>query len=87
MNELALDDPKIANLTFEESVPVAAFEDGGRIFLLLDTGRYAKGDLNVGRNVLSVNKNGQVLWRIPASGLRQKSRYRATSVPESFFGL
>ena len=57
-----------------------------RVIIELMVDDFKVGDPLVGRNILAFDGNGEMLWRIPASGVMRSSRYGGET-PEAYFGL
>lgn len=60
-------------------------EVGNRIIVLLKVSDFEKGDELVGRNIVAVNEQGEIDWRIEYHGF--KVRPPTNNAPQAFFGL
>ena len=57
-----------------------------RVVVLLKVSDFEDGDELVGRNIVAVNQNGEIDWRIEYHGFKVRNR-KDVEVPQAFFSL
>ena len=72
-------------IKFDQSIAAIVRLDD-RVLVELNSDDFAVGDPLVGRNILAFDANGELLWRIPATGVMRRSVHDGET-PEAFFGL
>ena len=72
-------------ISFEQRVNEFV-ELADRVIVELYVDDFEVGDPLVGRNILAFDENGEMLWRIPATGVTRRS-VLGGETPEAFFGL
>ncbi|MCG8548236.1 MAG: hypothetical protein MJE12_28895, partial [Alphaproteobacteria bacterium] len=70
---------------FEQRI-VKTVEIGDKVMVLLNSDDFKDGDELVGRNIVAVNKEGEIDWRIEYHGFKVRNR-KDVEVPQAFFGL
>ncbi|MDP6805844.1 MAG: hypothetical protein QF902_11045 [Rhodospirillales bacterium] len=80
---LTIDGRKLA---FDQRVEAMVVLDH-RVIIELDADDFELGDPLVGRNILAFDSNGEMLWRIPATGMMVRDDDSSPEAPEAFFGL
>ena len=56
------------------------------VIVLLKVSDFEEGDPMVGRNIVALNEDGEIVWRIEDHGFRITD-WRDVEAPEAFFGL
>ena len=70
---------------FEQRI-VKTVEIGDKVMVLLNSDDFKDGDELVGRNIVAVNKEGEIDWRIEYHGFKVRNR-KDVEVPQAFFSL
>jgi hypothetical protein len=59
---------------------------GSRAIVLLKVSDFEEGDPMVGRNIVAIDEDGKMAWRIEDHGIKVKD-WQGIEAPEAFFGL